>query len=80
MRDLPLLPLVLFVATYLALAAGRLPRLALDRTGCALLGAIAMLASGALDLGQAAASVLAGARRRQVMPERRSAGEPDGRQ
>ena len=57
MRHLPLLPLALFVATYLGLAAGRLPRLALDRTGCALLGAIAFLASGTLDLGQAAASV-----------------------
>jgi Na+/H+ antiporter NhaD/arsenite permease-like protein len=57
MRHLPLLPLALFVATYLGLAAGRIPRLALDRTGCALLGAIAFLASGTLDLGQAAASV-----------------------
>jgi Na+/H+ antiporter NhaD/arsenite permease-like protein len=57
MRDLPLLPLALFIATYLGLAAGRIPRLALDRTGCALLGAIAFLVSGTLDLGQAAASV-----------------------
>jgi len=57
MRHLPLLPLALFVATYLGLATGRIPRLALDRTGCALLGAIAFLVSGTLDLGQAAASV-----------------------
>jgi Na+/H+ antiporter NhaD/arsenite permease-like protein len=57
MRHLPLLPLALFVATYLGLATGRIPRLALDRTGCALLGAIAFLVSGTLDLGQAAAGV-----------------------
>ncbi len=57
MRQLPLLPLALFAATYLGLAAGRIPRLALDRTGCALLGAIAFLASGTLDLGQATAGV-----------------------
>lgn len=52
-----ILPVVLFGATYLGLAAGRIPRLALDRTGCALLGAIAFLVSGTLDLGQAAAGV-----------------------
>jgi len=57
MRHLPLLPLALFIATYLGLAVGRIPRLALDRTGCALLGAIAFLASGTLDLGEAAAGV-----------------------
>ena len=40
---LPALPLVLFGATYLLLAIGRIPGLALDRTGFAVLGALAGL-------------------------------------
>jgi len=35
-----------FAAVYLGMLLGRFPRLALDRTGIALLGAIALLASG----------------------------------
>jgi Na+/H+ antiporter NhaD/arsenite permease-like protein len=45
-----LLPIFIFVATYLGVAVGRVPWLTLDRTGIALLGAIAMVASGALPL------------------------------
>jgi Na+/H+ antiporter NhaD/arsenite permease-like protein len=45
-----LLPILIFVVTYLGVAAGRVPWLTLDRTGIALLGAIAMVASGALPL------------------------------
>ncbi len=39
------LPLALFALTYLFLALGRIRGLALDRTGFALLGAVAFLAS-----------------------------------
>jgi len=44
---------VIFAATYLGIAAGCVPRLALDRTGIALLGSIAMVATGALAMPQA---------------------------
>lgn len=50
-------PLLLFGATYLLLAIGRIPGLALDRTGFALLGAVAFLASGRLSLEQAVEAV-----------------------
>src|ERR1035437_3544761 len=43
----------IFMATYIGIAAGCVPRLALDRTGIALLGAIAMVATGALAMPQA---------------------------
>jgi Na+/H+ antiporter NhaD/arsenite permease-like protein len=46
-----------FAITYLGMLIGRLPRLALDRTGIALLGAIALLATGATSLERAAAAV-----------------------
>jgi Na+/H+ antiporter NhaD/arsenite permease-like protein len=49
----PLLPLVLFALTYAGLALGRVPGLALDRTGFALLGAVAFLATGSLTVQQA---------------------------
>lgn len=39
----------IFLLTYLGVAIGGIPGLAIDRTGIALLGAIAMVASGALD-------------------------------
>jgi Na+/H+ antiporter NhaD/arsenite permease-like protein len=53
----PLLPLVLFVLTYAGLALGRIPGLALDRTGFALLGAVAFLATGAISVEQAKQAV-----------------------
>ena len=43
----------IFLATYAGIAVGSVPRLALDRTGIALLGAIAMVATGALSMPQA---------------------------
>jgi len=46
------LALGLFGATYLFLALGRIPGLALDRTGFALLGALAFLATGRITLEQ----------------------------
>ncbi len=52
-----LLPLALFVLTYLGLAAGRLPGLALDRTGIAMLGAGAFLLTGSVSLEQARSAV-----------------------
>jgi Na+/H+ antiporter NhaD/arsenite permease-like protein len=53
----PLLPLVLFTLTYLGLALGRIPGLALDRTGFALLGAMAFLATGSVSVEEAKAAV-----------------------
>lgn len=46
-----------FATTYLGIALGRFPRLVLDRTGIALLGAIAMLLLHGLTIQQAAAQV-----------------------
>ena len=43
----------IFVLTYVGIALGRIPGLALDRTGIALLGAIAMVAVGALKPDEA---------------------------
>ncbi|MCX7007202.1 MAG: anion transporter [Kiritimatiellaeota bacterium] len=45
--------LIIFALTYLGVALGGLPGLALDRTGFALLGAIAMVASGWMTTGAA---------------------------
>ena len=53
----PLLPLILFVLTYAGLALGRVPGLALDRTGFALLGAVAFLATGSISVEQAKQAV-----------------------
>jgi Na+/H+ antiporter NhaD/arsenite permease-like protein len=53
----PLLPLILFALTYVGLALGRIPGLALDRTGFALLGAVAFLATGSLSVAQAKEAV-----------------------
>jgi Na+/H+ antiporter NhaD/arsenite permease-like protein len=52
-----LLPILIFVLTYLGVALGRVPWLTLDRTGIALLGAIAMVASGALPMDFALAAI-----------------------
>lgn len=59
MIDLSLIDLVLavFIATYLGMAFGRWPVLAIDRTGIALIGAIVLIAAGALTLEDAARSV-----------------------
>ena len=42
--------IAIFVLTYLGMAAGRLPWLQVDRTGIALLGVIALLASESVTL------------------------------
>ena len=47
----------MFALTYAVLGFGALPRLRLDRTGAALVGATLMLAIGALDMGEAARAV-----------------------
>jgi Na+/H+ antiporter NhaD/arsenite permease-like protein len=49
--------LVVFALVYLGMLLGRLPRLGLDRTGVALLGAMALVVAGELDLERAAAAV-----------------------
>jgi Na+/H+ antiporter NhaD/arsenite permease-like protein len=43
----------IFVASYVALAMGKIPGLAIDRAGVALVGACLMVASGALPLDEA---------------------------
>lgn len=55
--DMPLLPLILFVLTYLGLALGRIPPLRLDRTGFAVLGAVAFLATGSISVEEAKLAV-----------------------
>lgn len=52
-----LLAVVVFALVYVGMALGELPKLALDRTGVALLGAIAMVLLGALPYDEAWASV-----------------------
>lgn len=51
------LPLFLFALTYLGLALGRIPPFKLDRTGFAILGAVAFLASGWISVEAAKAAV-----------------------
>lgn len=46
-----------FVLVYVGMLLGKFPRLKLDRTGVALLGAIALIAGGFLSLDQAARSI-----------------------
>jgi Na+/H+ antiporter NhaD/arsenite permease-like protein len=48
-----LAPALIFAATYLVVAFGRLPFLRIDRTGAALIGASLMVASGTLSLQEA---------------------------
>jgi len=48
---------LIFIATYIGVAIGRIPGLTLDRTGIALLGAIAMIVAGAISFPQAVAAV-----------------------
>lgn len=49
--------IAVFATVYLGMLAGRLPRLALDRTGIALLGAIVLVATGVSSLERATAAV-----------------------
>ena len=49
--------LIVFLLVYVGLILGELPGLALDRSGIALLGAIAVLASGRLTLEDAAQAI-----------------------
>jgi len=49
--------IIIFTLTYLGVAIGRIPGLMLDRTGIALLGAIAMIASGTVPLGEAMGAI-----------------------
>lgn len=51
------LVLAVFVAVYAGLALGRVPGLAIDRTGFALLGALVLYAAGAVDDAGVAAAV-----------------------
>lgn len=51
------LSVTVFVLAYVGMALGRVPGLAIDRTGVALLGLIVLLASGDLSLQEAGAAV-----------------------
>jgi Na+/H+ antiporter NhaD/arsenite permease-like protein len=51
------LSVTVFILVYLGMALGRVPGLAIDRTGVALLGLIVLLASGDLSLDEAGAAV-----------------------
>ncbi len=53
----PLLCWLIFGATYCGIAVGGIPGLTIDRTGIALLGAIAMVAAGVLPLDAAMGSI-----------------------
>ncbi|HSS77165.1 MAG TPA: SLC13 family permease [Thermoanaerobaculia bacterium] len=57
MHGLPILPLLLFALTYAGLALGGVPFLKLDRTGFAILGAMAFLATGTITVDQAVKAV-----------------------
>lgn len=48
---------LIFLLTYTGVALGRVPGLMLDRTGIALLGAIAMIVAGAISLPQAVQAI-----------------------
>jgi Na+/H+ antiporter NhaD/arsenite permease-like protein len=50
-------PLLIFCLTYAGVAIGRIPGLRLDRTGIAVLGAIAMVSGGFVSLKQAVAAI-----------------------
>jgi Na+/H+ antiporter NhaD/arsenite permease-like protein len=56
-RNMDSIALTIAVITYAGVALGGVPGLALDRTGIALLGAIAMVASGGLSTGEAVMSI-----------------------
>ncbi|WP_337175689.1 anion transporter [Paludisphaera sp.] len=56
----PWIASAIFAAVYAALAIGNVPGLRLDRATIAMAGAAAMLATGVMDLGEAAGSVDAG--------------------
>ncbi|WP_027359219.1 SLC13 family permease [Desulforegula conservatrix] len=50
-------PIIIFSLTYAGIALGRIPGLNLDRNGIALLGAIAMTATGAVSIDRAVKSI-----------------------
>jgi Na+/H+ antiporter NhaD/arsenite permease-like protein len=49
-----MLAVVIFCLAYLGIALGRIPGLAIDRVGVALIGAIAMVVTGVVSLEAAA--------------------------
>ena len=49
--------ILVFLCTYIGMAAGRLPHLQIDRNGIALLGVIVLLASGTVTLDELGASI-----------------------
>jgi len=55
--DLNITGLLIFALCYIGIAIGRVPGLAIDRTGIALLGAMFMMVTGVVDLDSAIASI-----------------------
>ena len=53
----PIVTLAIFAAAYVGLSLGRLPPFRVDRTGVAIVGATAMVVTGALDWNAAVAAV-----------------------
>jgi Na+/H+ antiporter NhaD/arsenite permease-like protein len=53
MHAITIISVLIFLATYLVVAWGRLPGLHVDRTGAALIGASLMVLSGVLTLNEA---------------------------
>ena len=56
-RLLPVMPLALFLITYIGIALGKVPGLAIDRVGIALLGAITMVVTGVISTQAAVQSI-----------------------
>ena len=54
---MPVLVTAIFAVTYLGMALGRLPGLRIDRTGIAVVGAVAVVAAGALSQRQALGAI-----------------------
>jgi Na+/H+ antiporter NhaD/arsenite permease-like protein len=53
----PAIIILVFLCTYVGMAAGRLPHLQIDRNGIALLGVIVLLASTTVNLDELGASI-----------------------
>ena len=54
---MPLIVTAIFAVTYLGMALGRLPGLRIDRTGIAVVAAVALVAAGALSQRQALGAI-----------------------
>ena len=65
------LPVIVFFLVYLGMALGRVPGLALDRTGIALLGIIVLIGTETMTLAEAASADHGGREQSEVASRRR---------